>query len=207
MASKGYTNKTAVENYILQNIDSSFDSQLDSWISGIEQVIDQITGRNFIADSTASARLFGGDDEQDIIVDECVEVTKVEVGLDSYGQTFQEISASGADRYFLQPDNYSAKGVPIHKIVLNARVWPAGIQNNRITAKWGYSAAVPDDIKFAATVMVAGVLNQHRQGGDQIKSERIGNYQVTYNSEVGNDSWGDFQNAMQILRSRSRLQL
>ena len=54
---KGYTNKEAIENYILQEIDVSFDTQLDAWIAGVETIIDQITGRNFIADSAASARV------------------------------------------------------------------------------------------------------------------------------------------------------
>lgn len=199
MAAKGYTTEAKIENYILNDIASSFSTQISSWIEGIENFIDQYTGRNFIADEAASARLYDGDGEQNILVDDCVEVTKVEQGTDDYGGTFSEVSASGADRYFTLPNNATAKGEPINEITLRSRRWPEGIQNNRITAKWGYSASVPADIEFAATVFVAGILNQHRQGGDEIKSEKIGNYQVTYNTDNGENSFGDFKRAMEIL--------
>ncbi len=32
MSAKGYTTKTKVENYTLQNIDASFNTQMDNWI-------------------------------------------------------------------------------------------------------------------------------------------------------------------------------
>jgi hypothetical protein len=204
---KGYTTKAKIENYILNDIDSSYDAQITLWIAGIENIIDKITGRNFIADSAASARVYDGDGEQDLLIDECVALTKVEVGNDSYGSSFSEVGATGADKYFTYPANAALKGVPIHKLTLNARTWPAGRQNNRITAKWGYSVAVPADIEFAATVFVAGILNQHRQGGDQIKTERIGNYDVTYNTDKEGDSFSDFTRAKEILAAYTKLNL
>jgi hypothetical protein len=202
---KGYTDKSTIENYILQEIDVSFDNQLDEWIEGVEKTIENITGRVFIADTTASARLYDGDGEQDLLIDECVDVTKVEVGSDAYGSSFSEILETGSDRYFTYPQNAIVKGQCIDKVVLSARTFPCGMQNNRITAKWGYSVAVPADIKFVATVFVTGILNQQRMGGDQIKSERIGNFTVTYNTDNGGDSWTDFNNAMKILDSYKKI--
>ena len=38
---KGYTTVTKVENYLLQNIDPSFESQVELWIAGVEKIIDQ----------------------------------------------------------------------------------------------------------------------------------------------------------------------
>ena len=204
---KGYTTKAAIENYIMQEIDESFDAQVESWIEAVEKIIDKITGRNFVADSVASARLYDGDDTQELLIDECVAVTKVEAGNDSYGSTFTEVVSTGADRYFLKPDNYASKELPIYKIVFNARCFPGGMQNNRITAKWGYSAAVPADIEFAATVFVSGILNQQRQGGDEIKSESIGNYSVTYNTDKNGNSWADFERAQQILSAYTKLNI
>ncbi|HBT75032.1 TPA: hypothetical protein DEB29_03470 [Candidatus Wolfebacteria bacterium] len=205
MTPKGYTTKTAIENYILQEIDEVFDGQLNDWIVSVEKIIDNITQRNFVADETASARLYDGDGTNELLIDECIAITKVEVGLDGYGSSFQEDIATGADRYFLYPLNFAAKGFPASSIVLNARSFPEGMQNNRITAKWGYSATAPADIQFAATVFVAGILNQSRSGGEQIKTESIGNYSVTYNSDNGNDSWGDFQSAQNILQAYKRI--
>lgn len=205
--SKGYTTKTAVENYILQNIDSSFDSQLDSWIAGIERVIDNYTGRNFKADSAASARVFDGNGSEELIIDECIQVTLVEAGNDSYGDSFSTIPSTGSDKYFTYPANATVRQVPIHKLVLSARTFPNGRQNNRVTAKWGYSETPPEDIQFAACVFVSGVLNQHRQGGEEIKSESIGAYSVSYNTDAGDNSWADFERSKQILDQYKRINI
>ena len=196
---KGYTTEEKIENYILQDIDSSYSSSIDGWIAGVEKIIDQHTGRNFIADAVATARLFDGDGTQELLIDDCIEITVVEAGNDDYGGNFDTISASGADRYFTEPANAIVKGFPISSLVLRSRKWPMGMQNNRITAKWGYSEAAPADIEFVATVFMSGILNQQRQGGDEIKSERIGNYQVTYNTDKGNNSFADFEEAKRIL--------
>lgn len=207
MAKKGYTSKDDIENYLLEDIDVSFDTQIDRWIEGVENMIDKLTGRNFIADALATARVFDGDGTNELLIDDCIQITKVEVGNDSYGGTFTEIAATGAGRYFTEPNNHIVKNVPIFKVVLNSNCFPSGKQNNTITAKWGYSAAVPQDIKFVATVFVCGILNQTRQGGDQIKSEHIGDYQVTYNTENGGDSWADFQRAKEILSGYAKLNI
>ncbi|QDP67607.1 MAG: hypothetical protein Tp172MES00d2C118482111_1 [Prokaryotic dsDNA virus sp.] len=207
MTPKGYTTEEKVEAFGLVDIAGSFSSVIDGWIVGVENTIDQITGRNFIADATESERLFSGDGGKDLLIDDAIEITKVEVGLDDYGGNFIEIASSGASRYFTEPANHTAKGVPITKIMLRDRRFTTGVQNHRIEAKWGYSEEVPADIEFCATVFVFGIANQQRQGGQSVKSERIGNYQVTYNSENGKDSWGDFERAMQILDSYKRYHL
>ena len=207
MAAKGYTNETNIERYGLIDIDDSYNGQIDSWIEGVENIIDLETGRNFIADSEASARVYGGDGSSVLSIDDAVEITTVEVGNDDYGGTFTAVQASGSNRYFTEPDNAVAKGVPITKLSLRSKIFTSGIQNHRVTAKWGYSVEVPADIQFAATVFTFGIVNQQRQGGQSIKSERIGNYQVSYNGEDGTDSWGDFSRAMDILQSYKRYYL
>lgn len=206
MAVKGYTTEAKIEDYILQNIDPTFSTRISEWIEGIELFIDKVTGRNFKADSAASARLYDGDESQTLLIDDCVAITKVEVGEDSYGSSFTEILATGSDRYFTYPENAALKGVPFYKLILNGRRWPDGMQNNRITAKWGYSTTPPADIIFAATVLVAGVLNQHRGGGDKIVQERIGNYTVSYDSDEAN-SLADFRRTMEILDSYKKLRI
>jgi len=204
---KGYTTKTEIENYILNTIDDSFNSQIDTWIASVEKVIDNYTGRNFKADNTATARVYDGDDTNELIIDECVEISQVEVGEDLYGESFVTVPSTGTDKYILYPANHTAHNVPIHKIVLTNRDFLKGKQNQKITAKWGYSTTPPEDIRFAATVFVSGVLNQHRQGGDEIKSESIGSYSVTYNTDNGVNSWADFDKAQKILDQYLRLRI
>lgn len=204
MSLKGYTSKANVENYGLVTVDDAFNTQINSWIEAAELIIDDITGRNFKADAVATPRLYSGDGDRSLIIDDAVEITQVEIGLDDFGGAFQTIPSSGSSRFFTEPANHVAHNVPITKVVLRDKVFTPGMQNQRITAKWGYSVAVPKNIEFAATVFVFGIANQNRQGGQSVKSERIGNYQVTYNSDNGQDSWGDFERALAILDSYKR---
>lgn len=206
MASKGYTTKTKIENYMLKDIDTAFDTQIDEWIEGVERTIDQITGRNFIADAEATPRVFDGAGECALIIDDCVEITKVERGTDDYGGAFEEISATGSSRYFSVPANHVALLVPVTTLRLRAQNWIKGLQNHQVTAKWGYSIVVPSDIERAATVFVAGIINQQTPGGDQIKSEKIGNYAVSYSNDL-DDSLADFKEAVSTLDTYKRYYL
>jgi 5-enolpyruvylshikimate-3-phosphate synthase len=73
-----------------------------------------------------------------------------------------------------------------------------------VTAKWGFGS-VPADLSFAATVMVAGIINnQNSQDTDnkEVQSETIGRYSVTYKS--GSTQATDYVNAMNILKSYKR---
>lgn len=191
MSAKGYTDQTNVQDYLLQAIDGSFANQIDAWIEGIENYIDQYTNRNFIADAAASTRLFEGKCSNKLLIDDCVAVTLVEKG-DFYGENFSTISSGD---YQLLPYN----DTPKNAIGLKRALWDRGV--HRITAKWGYSVQCPADITFAATVLVAGILNTQIKTGTAVKSERIGNYTVTYSDEKG---MGDYMQAMAILDARRR---
>lgn len=72
MATKGYTTRQAIENYLLINIDPSFNDQVDAWIEEIEKYIDHMTGRNFKADENASRRRFSGDNTSKLVTDDFV---------------------------------------------------------------------------------------------------------------------------------------
>jgi len=203
MALKGYTTVQKVKDLVPEGVDSS-DSTIETWIEGVEDMIEQMTNRVFIAEQSSSPRLYDGDNTNTLIIEDAVEVTKVEVGLDSYGGNFLEIDQSGADRYFEQPTNARDKDKPITMIKLNARNFPDGTQNNRITARWGYSDEVPKDIEFATSVIVVGIINKYEKSeGGEVESESIGNYSVSYSSGSGND-WGDFEQAKKTIEKYKR---
>jgi hypothetical protein len=187
-----YTTEVAVENYLLTDIDPTFSAQITEWIAAISAHIEQYTGRVFVADTEASERLFEGQRTNKLLIDDCVAVTKVEQG-DTYGDSFVEISSGD---YQLLPYN----ALPKNAIGLKRTIWGAGI--HRITAKWGYSVAAPADIKFACTVLVAGIVNTQVRTGTAKKSESIGNYSVAYSDDKG---VADFENALAILDRYKRL--
>ena len=183
---KGYTTKTALENYILQNIDASFDSQITSWIEAIEAFIDIQTGRNFIADSEASERVFDGRGGLELTIDDTIEITKLEIGETNP----VEISS---DDYRLYPSNILPKNV----IQLKNVFFTKGFQNITVTAKWGYSATVPSDIKLAATVLLSGITNFSNNAKGKVQSESMGRYSVSYKDEAG---WQEYRRILTILK-------
>src|SRR4051794_16038281 len=124
-----YTDEVSIENYLLTDIDASFSSQITAWIAAMSAHIEQYTGRIFVADSLATARLFEGTNSQKLLIDDCVAVTIVEVG-DTYGDSFTTIDTAD---YQLMPYN----DLPKTCIGLKRRNW--GVGTHRITAKWGYS--------------------------------------------------------------------
>lgn len=185
MAKKGYTDKTTIENYLLSEVDSTMDDQIDSWIEAMENHIDKETGRNFVADSAASERLYDGDGDREIFIDDCVEIEKVEIdGV--------EID------YFAYPANETPK----ISIAREYGKFTRGRQNIAVTAKWGYSVAVPADIKFACTVLVAGIINNAADTGGEVKSMSMGEYSVTYKDAK---QTSDFDNVKKILANYRRM--
>ena len=191
---KGYTNQVLIENYLLITIDASFATQISDWIAKVEDFIDAYTGRNFIADATASARLFDGLGTNAMNIDDCVAITKLEYGIES---PLTEILTAD----YLK---YPANELPITRLMMRYSVFPKDLQNIKITAKWGYSVAVPADIEFAATILAAGVINYSLNADGEVSSMTIGRYSVSYKDEK---QWQDFDRANKILDMYRRIRL
>jgi hypothetical protein len=191
MASKGYTSRTEIENYLVIDIDASFHDQVDRWICDIEKYIDQQTGRNFVADSVASARYFDGDNSRTLLIDDAVAITEI--------KTTDTVMVADTDPLLADGDFilYPANKLPITKIALRASVFPAyPLRGIKITGKWGYSVAVPEDIKHAATVLVAGIINYSWTAEGEVKTMSIGRYSVTYHDKT---QWMDYEKVDAVL--------
>jgi len=188
---KEYTTQEKVEDFLGVSTGKS----LTDIILAVQEYIEGYTNRSFTSCGVASARLFDGMGKQELLIDDCIEVEKVELGNDSYGNTFIEVASSGIDRYILLPNNYSVKNIPVTKILLTSRIFDFGIQNIRVTAKWGYSKNVPYDISFVATVLVAGMYNA-KNSVNGINSETIGSYSISYNNQ---EQWNAYNRALVLL--------
>ncbi len=195
-----YTSETKLETYLNDTIATG---AADDAIAAAEKIIDEYTGRNFKADAAASARLFDGDGSQELLIDDCVEITKVEVGSNEYGDSFTEVLATGSARYIKLPANNSALGVPIRKLLSISLLFIEGVQNHRITAKWGYSIAAPADIVMAATILAAFIYTDGRDDG--MKSESIGAYSISYLE--GNDLADELLKVKKILDNYRKIEL
>lgn len=199
---KAYTTEEKLEAFLNTTIVSG---EADNAINEAVDIIDRKTDRNFIADDEASARVFYGNGKQDLPIDECISITTVELGQNYYGDSFDEISAGGQDGYYLYPANYEAKGYPIRVVHLRSRFWVVGYQNHRITAKWGYSETVPQAIALATTILAGGIYMYNRGGSSgDVKSEKIGNYSVTYKDQEG---WDAFSRALEVIEQYRKINI
>ena len=191
---KQYTSAEDIENYLGINIADEFESQIDDWIIAMSDYVAIRTSREWLADVTATTRVFNGNGYSSIQVDDFIGIIKVEVGSD-FLEDMEEVS-----EYVTHPFNTNSKNT----IILKSDSFDSGIQNVRITAKWGYLSEVPEDIKHATTVLVGGiVLAQSNQDGE-VESERIGNYTVKYATE---SQKSDFQTAQEIISNRTLIRV
>jgi len=196
MIDQAYTTQAAVEGYLLETVPDALVPRLEEYISAVGAYIARYTGRQFVAEASATARVYDGDDTEVLPIDECVAITKVERGNDTYGGTFTELTLGGASGYITLPNNAAARGLPFRQIMYRGGEWPCGEQNNRITARWGYSITAPADIQFAATIFVSGIINAQQPNAGQVSSEKIGNYSVTYKTP---SALADYERALAIL--------
>jgi len=192
---KGYTSRSKIENFLLITVDESFHDQVDNFIEDTERFIDTYTERNFVADSESSARYYDGFDTRELRIDDCVEVETVEIGGDDYGHS--SASFEETTDYITSPANAIARDTPINTIILTKSYFPGGVQNHRVTAKWGYSEACPGDISMAATILAAHLWKFGRGGiTGGISQEKIGNYSVSYDNDKDKQ---DYDRAIAIL--------
>lgn len=187
---KGYTTRQKVENYLLITIDPSFYDTVNRWIEGIEVYIDKMTGRSHEVSASATARLYDGNGGHTLYIDDASEITKVETGGPD---NWSEIAT--ADYY-----KYPSNAAPYKSIYLPGGRFPAGRQNVRVTAKWG-AGAIPADIELAATVLVAGIINNAYSSDGEVQSMTIGPYSVTYKDQ---DQLQDFDKVKEILQLNKR---
>jgi len=182
---KGYTTILAIENYLLHTIKDYFKPQVEEWIAQMEKFVEQETGRVFVADEAASERKYDGDGKIQLFLDENVAVSKLTI----------DSTLIGVSDYLFYPPNE----LPITRIKLKddaGLFFIGGEQNIKVEAKWGYSIVCPPDISFATTILVVGIINFSGDMKGEVKTERIGDYSVTYKDEK---DWQDFERAKRIL--------
>jgi hypothetical protein len=102
--------------------------------------------------------------------------TKIEA-YDPYSDTVDDMTEN--DDYL----RYDDDGILYHV----GGGWTKGKKNYRVYYKGGLSS-IPDDVKMAVNMICAQRINLARDGGEGLKSQKIGDYAVGYGGS--NDSWG-----------------
>ncbi len=198
-----YTDKTQIENYLLVSIDSSFTTQISIWIQAVSAFIEKKTGRVFVADTVASERLYELNPENaisigsypasitEMAIDDCIQVT---------GLTIDGVSIDSSSYL-----TYPANSLPIRRIKLtkdSGLIFTFDEQNIGVTAKWGYSSTVTVDLQFAATILAAGIIQGHTEGGPGLQSIAMGGYSLVYKNQK---QISDYEQALSIIDGYKRI--
>lgn len=143
---------------------SSYDSTLQSLITRASRMFDNFVKRwpGYFYASEEETRYFDGSGSSSLWIDEIASVPSA-VLVAELGKV-DNMSGSGGDyadwtneAWFLWPDNASSWGMPYRRIDLDQYqgtkvIWPKYRRAVKITAKFGYAASPPADIKQACMV-------------------------------------------------------
>lgn len=182
-----YTDIDTVKNYLLKEIDSSYEDQINFYIDVMSRQIDSICKRT-IYGSKADTFVYDGNNENVLLISDCTKITSVTVNGD-------ELDAGD---YYQYPQNKSYTS----RLALASGYFPKGKQNIEVTAIQAMHDFLPDDIKFACTVFVAGIVNDQLFNDKKGITERIGNYQVSYKDDREEK---DFEKAKRYLKGYQRI--
>jgi hypothetical protein len=189
-----YTTEADVENYLLLDIDDNFSANIERWIESMSRHMDRKCNRTLVQ-GTSEEILLDGNGRTELPIPECASITTVEV---------DEVDITSSVKAY--PTTQASK----NKLKLESDYFTKGLQNVAINGKFGLHSAsdeddvdsVPEDIRFACTVLVAGIVNNSNNNRDAVKSEKVGQYSVTYNDPMQRK---DYQIALSTLKQYRRI--
>lgn len=174
-------------------------------IPGISRMIDRFCRRpdGFVAGSTATAREYAGNGQTVQWMDECTEVTLVEVKDSASDTAYVEWAAAKWQAATGDPRKPDFNRTPYRFLIVTADneydVFTDGryttrrgfrpvselqrsVPTVRITAKWGYATTVPSEIKLACIIEAARVYKRGLSAfGDTLTNVKMGQLMYTKN--------------------------
>lgn len=154
------------------------DIDLTTILSAAENNIDRACNRpdGFIAVTTATARIYAGSGKPYQWIDECISVSTVEVKDSATDDDYDEWAATDYIEFSGDPEDPNFNVTPYTGLMVDPTgdesVFTSGkyttrggfrpltdvhrgVPTVRVTARWGYAATVPDDIKAACLAQAA----------------------------------------------------
>lgn len=186
---KEYTNETSIESYLLTDIDDSYSGQITEWIQAMSAHMDEYCNQSLVAPVSPVAETFryDGDNTDTLIINTCNTLTEVRI-----------------DGVVTDVLTYPANKPYITKIVLSSGYFPCGKQNVEVEAIQSMLTEIPADLRFVATVLVAGIIQNQIMGMKAGTTETIGDYSITYKDKK---QVADYELAMGILQKYKRFVL
>lgn len=173
-----YITESDLENFILQDIDSSYSTWIATVIGYVEEYIDQYLGTSFAGSSAGVIRYFDGSGQNELFVGDFTALTEVKI-LDTDGNDLFTLVQD--EDYYLYPLNSTVKNSI--RLVRSGRaggIFPGYNRAVKITGTYGYgSANIPAPIKLVAIKLASKIINEGLRGG-QVSSETLGSYSIDY---------------------------
>ncbi|MFG6605279.1 hypothetical protein ACGYLF_01530 [Sulfitobacter sp. 1A10444] len=175
-----YTTSLAVQNYLQQTLKASFSSQLTAYIEAMSEYCDELAGFPIYRTDETERKYDGcGLSTQQI----------------DHVHTITEVTVSGAVVEPLQvPYNSDVKT----ELKLPAGVFTPGAANVSVTGIHCLRKELPASVAHACTVFVAIILRQVKEQRGGVKSEKIGEYSVTFASD---EERLDYQMAVEAVKA------
>lgn len=173
----GYATLAEAKAY-LSISDSIDDTMLESMVEAASRSIDNIAGRRFYLDASASARLYRGTNPYILTVDDFGSTTGLALALDTGGDGTYETTLTFNTDYVVEPFNAVPMGKPYTQITLvGGQLLPWLLPNLRpsvqLTAKWGFPT-VPDDISQACLILTADMYKRKDSVGGNLGISELG---------------------------------
>lgn len=178
--STAYTTKIAVQNYLQQQIDANFGTQLTAYIAAMSEYCDQLAGYPIYRDEETT-RLYDGCGGDTQLIDPVHTITEVKVG--------DEVTTA-----LKVPYNSDTKT----GLKLAANRFPSGPANVSVTGIHSLKKELPAQVTHACTIFVAILLNQVKDQRGDVKSEKIGDYSVSFMTEQERI---DYNQAVEIIKA------
>lgn len=165
--SRPYTTITNVKNQI-EKSGSELDTVIAGFIDVASRAVDSYCNRsNFLADTTATAKIFTGRGEPYITIPDCVEISSVAVKASRTEDTYTAWTSSDWIAASGQPDDPNWNDTPYNLLIIDpngdyvqftegryAVPRGVGVPTVQVTAKWGYSISPPAQIQQVVEMQV-----------------------------------------------------
>ena len=156
----GYVTLAEIKEWLtIPSSDALDDQLLERAVEASSRAIDDVCGRRFYADTTASARRFRPADSCLLQLPDISSTTGLLVKLDDNADGTFEVTVASSD-YQVEPSY--VENTAFTAIRLLERCWPHDIRGRyliEITAKWGWPT-VPTAVKQATLILASRVFKR-----------------------------------------------
>jgi len=172
-----YTTEEKVEQFLNVTIDGSVSAQIDGWAAAMSRFADKYCNRTLMVEES-EVRKFSGIGSSTLHIDEACEIVSVTPKGGSV------IASTDLLEYPLNRPHTVAlfrEGGRFDKGNANYDVdaFYGYIKAETVDEDTKYAEETPEELQTAVTMLVAGLVNLSRNGGDNVQSEKVGMYSYT----------------------------